>query len=92
LGSDESGIVTSEVLEEIVRTPMPECRRYETIITHNGKTSWRFRLHETNEQQRKSKTLIKAYDLVQLQYTKDNSYLSVDLQSNSVVLKELKDM
>jgi hypothetical protein len=58
------------------------------ILSHNVHTCWRLKIHETNEV-RKDKNKIKPFELVVLQFSRNQSYLSYDYASNEVVLKKL---
>jgi hypothetical protein len=65
-------------------------RRYEAVITHNCETNWVVKLHETYEDTRE-RLKLKPFDLCLFHHTQNNSFLSVDGQTNLVTLKELKN-
>lgn len=73
-----------------IRKPHEEDnKRYEAVNTHNCQTNWVIKLHESYEHTREKST-VKPFDMCIFHHTQNNSYLSVDGSSDSIILKELK--
>jgi hypothetical protein len=64
--------------------------RFEAVVSHNGKECWKFKLHE-NYDTIQEKNKLKPYDLCVFKFTNNNSYLSVDMFTSKLFLKQNKD-
>lgn len=73
-----------------MRRVSQDTSRYEIVISHNGKESWKFKHHEGWDGQQE-KLKLKPYDLCVFKYTSNNSYLSVNMFNDQILLKEPKD-
>ena len=65
-------------------------KRYEAVVTHNNMTNWLIRLHEKAHDTTRDRNRLKPFDWCLFHHSKNNSYLSFEGRSNTVILKELK--